>query len=92
MYDLLAASESPGEPDFDTLAEAYERDRQREQERVIRYGDGLVTLFSNDLPVLGQARAAGLGLLDLLPALKTQAAFSGMGMTFGGNRLLRGRL
>jgi hypothetical protein len=37
-------------------------------------------------------RAAGLGLLDLLPPLKTQAALAGMGMTFGGNRLLRGHL
>jgi len=64
----------------------------REQRRVIRYGDGLVNLFSNELPVLDQLRATGLGLLDLLPALKTQAAFSGMGLGFGGNRLLRGHL
>jgi hypothetical protein len=27
-----------------------------------------------------------------VPVLKTQAAFAGMGMTFGGNRLLRGHL
>lgn len=74
------------------LAEEYERLRLREQGKVIRYGDGLVSLFSNDLPMLGHVRAAGLGLLDLLPALKTQAAFSGMGLTFGGNRLLRGHL
>jgi hypothetical protein len=59
---------------------------------VIRYGDGLVTLFSNELPLFDHLRAAGLGLLDLLPALKAQAALAGMGMTFGGNRLLRGHL
>jgi 2-octaprenyl-6-methoxyphenol hydroxylase len=75
-----------------TLADEYERQRIAEQRRVIRYGDGLVSIFSNELPVLGQVRAAGLGLLDLLPALKAQAALSGMGMTFGGNRLLRGHL
>ena len=74
------------------LANEYERQRTSEQQRVIRYGDGLVSMFSNELPLLGQVRAAGLGLLDLLPALKAQAALSGMGMTFGGNRLLRGHL
>jgi 2-octaprenyl-6-methoxyphenol hydroxylase len=74
------------------LGDKFERQRWREQRRVIRYGDGLVTLFSNQLPVLGQLRATGLGLLDLLPALKAQAAFSGMGLGFGGNRLLRGHL
>ena len=74
------------------LGDQFERHRMREQRRVIRYGDGLVNLFSNELPVLDQLRATGLGLLDLLPALKTQAAFSGMGLGFGGNRLLRGHL
>jgi len=66
--------------------------RQQEQSQVIRYGDGLVTLFSNELPLFEHIRAAGLSLLDLIPALKTQAALAGMGMTFGGNRLLRGHL
>jgi 2-octaprenyl-6-methoxyphenol hydroxylase len=74
------------------LAAEYEHQRISEQRQVIRYGDGLVSMFSNELPLLDQVRAAGLGLLDLLPALKAQAALSGMGMTFGGNRLLRGHL
>jgi len=66
--------------------------RADEHRRIIRYGDGLVTMFSNELPLLDVVRAAGLGLLDLVPPLKTQAALTGMGMTFGGNRLLRGHL
>ncbi|UCH40927.1 MAG: hypothetical protein JSU67_04355, partial [Gammaproteobacteria bacterium] len=74
------------------ICSEYESRRKREQNRVIGYGDGLVTLFSNELPLFAQARAAGLGLLDLLPSLKAQAALAGMGMTFGGNRLLRGHL
>lgn len=74
------------------IAEDYEMLRVAEQRRVIGYGDGLVTMFSNELPLLDHLRAAGLSLLDLVPALKTQAAFAGMGMTFGGNRLLRGHL
>ena len=94
LYELLAGRD-PASLDaeaFAALAADYEYRREPEQSRVIRYGDGLVRLFSNDLPLFGQVRAAGLGLLDLLPALKAEAALAGMGMTFGGNRLLRGRL
>jgi 2-octaprenyl-6-methoxyphenol hydroxylase len=75
-----------------SLVDTYQQQRAREQSQVIRYGDGLVTMFSNSLPLLDQVRAAGLGLLDLVPALKAEAALTGMGLTFGGNRLLRGRL
>jgi len=94
LYELLCDRplEELDDAGIDELTGTYERQRLREQARVIRYGDGLVTLFSNDLPALGQLRAGGLALLDLLPALKAQAAFSGMGLTFGGNRLLRGHL
>ena len=94
LYELLC--EQPM-ANLDTAAIAaltgqYGLQREREQRQVIRYGDGLVSMFSNELPLLDHVRAAGLGLLDLLPALKTQAAFSGMGLAFGGNRLLRGHL
>ena len=94
LYELLC-EQSAGKIDaagMAALGNAYEQLRVREQRKVIRYGDGLVNLFSNDLPMLGQARAVGLGLLDLLPAQKAQAAFTGMGLTFGANRLLRGHL
>ena len=94
LYELLS-DQSPADFDagkFDALADEYEMLRLQEQRQVIRYGDGLVTLFSNELPLFDHLRAAGLGLLDLLPALKAQAALAGMGMTFGGNRLLRGHL
>ena len=96
LYELLADQAQDltklDDASIGMIASEYESLRTREQQRVIRYGDGLVTLFSNELPIFDQVRAAGLGLLDLLPALKTQAAFTGMGMTFGGNRLLRGHL
>lgn len=94
LYELFAEQDL-GRLDDDAIgvvAHEYEKLRQQEQRQVIRYGDGLVTMFSNELPLFAQLRAAGLGLLDLVPALKTQAAFAGMGLTFGGNRLLRGRL
>ncbi len=94
LYELLSEQslEDLGDGKFGVLADEYEMLRLQEQRQVIRYGDGLVTLFSNDLPLFDHLRAAGLGLLDLLPPLKAQAALAGMGMTFGGNRLLRGHL
>jgi 2-octaprenyl-6-methoxyphenol hydroxylase len=94
LYELLCEQPLEGldNAGFAALAEDYEVQRAREQDQVIRYGDGLVSMFSNDLPVLDRLRAAGLGMLDLVPALKAQAAFAGMGLTFGGNRILRGRL
>ena len=70
----------------------YEQLRQSEQRQVIRLGDGLVSLFSNDLPILNHARSAALALLDIIPALKTEVALSGMGLATGGNAMLRGRL
>ncbi len=92
LYELLAEQDLAQFDDaaIEAVAHQYETRRSSEQRKVIRYGDGLVTLFSNELPLFDQLRAAGLGLLDILPALKAQAAYAGMGMTFGGNRLLRG--
>jgi 2-octaprenyl-6-methoxyphenol hydroxylase len=94
LHELLADRELADLDDEDwcALAGDYERRRETEHRRVIGYGDGLVTLFSNPLPVFDRLRAGGLAALDLLPALKAQAAFAGMGLTFGGNRLLRGHL
>jgi 2-octaprenyl-6-methoxyphenol hydroxylase len=94
LYELLSEHQSKdlSGDGFASLATDYESQRLAEQRQVIGYGDGLVSLFSNELPVVDHVRAASLGLLDLVPMLKTQAAFTGMGMTFGGNRLLRGRL
>ena len=93
LYELLVERplESLDDAGIEQLGADYAAARAAEHGRVIRYGDGLVTLFSNRLPLLDSARAAALGLLDLLPPLKAQVAFAGMGLAFGGNRLLRGR-
>jgi 2-octaprenyl-6-methoxyphenol hydroxylase len=94
VYELFAGCDLAELDDASLaqFADEYQGLREREHRRVIGYGDGLVTLFSNRLPVFDRLRAAGLGALDLLPALKAEAAFAGMGFAFGGNRLLRGRL
>ena len=74
------------------LLDAYETERVAEQRQVARLGDGMVTLFSNDLVVLKKLRAGALALLDIVPPLKAEVAMSGMGFRYAGNRLLRGRM
>ncbi len=91
----LFKNQSVRDLDESTIAETlsvYEESRRTEQGRVVRFGDGLVGLYSNELPILGQLRAAALGLLDIIPALKAEVALSGMGFSFGGNSMLRGRM
>lgn len=94
LYELLAGQQVSelGEATLGELLQRYEVNRKAEQRQVVHLGDGLVTLFSNKLPLINHLRAGGLALLDQLPVLKTQVAMSGMGMAFGGNALLRGRL
>jgi len=94
LYELLVGHNLSALDDdqMTAISSDYEHKRVKEHEAVIRFGDGLVNLFSNDLPIFNHARAAGLSLLDLLPPLKRQVALAGMGMTFAGNRLLRGHL
>ncbi len=94
LYQLLpnAALSELDDTRLGSITTDYQNERQKEHQRVIRYGDGLVTTFSNSVPLLDHARAVSLSMLDLMPALKTQVAFAGMGFAFGGNRLLRGRL
>lgn len=87
LYDLMETKAV-----LDDLPGEYQRIRQSEQQRVVRLGDGLVSLFSNQLPLLDHLRAGSLALLDLLPPLKAQVAISGMGLGFAGNAMLRGRL
>ncbi len=61
---------------------AYRSRRQLDREAGIRFTDTLVRLFSNDLPVIGAARAASLSMLDCLPFAKR---FVAKRMMFGAN-------
>ena len=74
------------------LLKDYESRRTADQGNVIRLGDGLVKLFSNELPVLQQVRAGALALLDIIPPLKTEVAMAGMGFGCAGIPMLRGRM
>lgn len=48
----------------------YQSRRSLDRTAVIRFTDGLVRLFSNDLPVLNAARGLSLSALDCLPPAK----------------------
>jgi 2-octaprenyl-6-methoxyphenol hydroxylase len=61
---------------------AYRSRRRLDREAGIRFTDSLVRLFSNDLPVVGAARAATLTALDCLPFAKR---FVAKRMMFGAN-------
>jgi 2-octaprenyl-6-methoxyphenol hydroxylase len=63
------------------LAE-YKNSRKLDRNAGIRFTDGLVRLFSNDLPGLSSGRAAALSVLDCLPLAKK---FVARRMMFGAN-------
>jgi 2-octaprenyl-6-methoxyphenol hydroxylase len=92
LQGLLEGQSIADPASLSQLLAAYEQLRQSEQSQVIRLGDGLVSLFSNDLPLLKQIRSTVLGLLDIIPGLKSEVALSGMGLAIGGNAMVRGRL
>jgi 2-octaprenyl-6-methoxyphenol hydroxylase len=76
---LDAAPEALG---TDAMLAAYRSQRRTDREAGIRFTDGLVRLFSNDLPLVSTSRAAALTALDCLPFAKR---FVAKRMMFGAN-------
>ncbi|KXS33097.1 MAG: Ubiquinone biosynthesis hydroxylase, UbiH/UbiF/VisC/COQ6 family [Candidatus Gallionella acididurans] len=66
----------------EAMLAAYRSDRRTDREAGIRFTDGLVRLFSNDLPLVSAGRAAALTALDCLPLVKK---FVAKRMMFGAN-------
>ena len=64
------------------MCAAYRKSRRLDRNAGIRFTDGLVRLFSNDLPLLGHMRSAALTLLDRIPPAKK---FVAKRMMFGAN-------
>lgn len=68
---LLDAARQPGfDPGAPALLAEHARRRRLDRFGTIRFTDGLVRLFSNDLAPLRHARGAGLFLLDVCPPLR----------------------
>jgi 2-octaprenyl-6-methoxyphenol hydroxylase len=66
----------------ETMLAAYRKQRRTDREAGIHFTDGLVRLFSNDIPMVSAARAAALSALDCLPFAKRYVAKR---MMFGAN-------
>jgi len=66
----------------EAMLKAYRSQRRTDREAGIRFTDGLVRLFSNDLPLVSAGRAAALSALDCLPLAKK---FVAKRMMFGAN-------
>src|SRR5699024_3687749 len=83
---VLAAMlrEQGSAPDFDPgsadLLAAWAESRRPDQHRVANFTDAIVRVFSNRIPALGGARAAGLVGLSLLPAIRHDMARRSMGL------------
>ncbi len=67
---------------MDAMLNAYRKQRRTDRGAGIRFTDGLVRLFSNDLPLVSAGRAAALTALDCLPFAKKIVAKR---MMFGAN-------
>ena len=76
---LVSAPDSLGD---EAMLGAYRKQRRLDRNAGIRFTDGLVRLFSNDLPLFNSARAAALSVLDCLPEAKR---FVTKRMIFGAN-------
>jgi 2-octaprenyl-6-methoxyphenol hydroxylase len=79
--------------DFGTLEvlTAYAKWRQRDNQRVAAFTDGLIRIFANDLLPLALARNAGLAFVDLFPSIKRSFIRRTSGLNGRLPRLARGR-
>lgn len=73
---------APDDIGSERMLTAYCQSRALDRTAGIRFTDGLVRLFSNGLPVIGEVRALSLSALDSLPPLKR---FVAKRMMFGAN-------
>ncbi|RKZ89539.1 MAG: 2-octaprenyl-6-methoxyphenyl hydroxylase [Gammaproteobacteria bacterium] len=72
------------------LLHDYKQWRQQDQDNVINTTDALVKLFSNNNPLLGHIRGAGLTVMDAIPPAKHWLAQKSMGLARKQPRLGRG--
>ena len=78
LTELLTDAEDAGDAN---LLRSYVEQREQDTERVYRFTDGLVKIFSNSNAPLGHLRAAGLVAVGLVPLLRHQLARQSMGLS-----------
>ena len=86
MAELISQHDDAGHP---LLLAEYHAKRFQDMQRVYRFTDTLVQLFSNRLTPLAHLRAAGLVLLDMLPPMRHVLAKQSMGLLAPMSRMLR---
>lgn len=74
---LLGQEDDPG---LDVVLEQYERERREDVDRIIRFTDGLLRLFSSQSRFLKHARGAALMILGQSPLLQRQVSRQGLGL------------
>lgn len=87
LAEHLFNSEDSGDAE---LLKNYQDQRQQDQDQVVKATDQLVKLFSNDIPVLGHIRGAGLTFVDAMPVMKHWLATKSMGLAQAQPKLARG--
>jgi 2-octaprenyl-6-methoxyphenol hydroxylase len=85
-----AAARAGGDPGATPVLDDYAGRRRGDYRRVMGFTHALVTLFSNDLPLLAPARNAALIAMDLAPAVKRGFIRTAMGRGGWLPRLARG--
>ena len=91
LFDLLSAVDLQTDQIHAQLS-LYQQQRVSDQNQAVQYGDGLVRLFSNNIPMLNHLRAGALAALDCCPILKQEVSWQGMGYGAGCSSLMRGSI
>ncbi len=86
LAEMMVSAEDVG---AETMLQSYEAMRKKDKQRVYRFTDLLVKMFSNDIRPLAHLRAAGLIAADLMPPVKHQLARQSMGLSGRMSRLAR---
>ncbi len=73
-----------------SVLDAYARARKRDHLMVRGFTHGLISIFANDLPLVGPARGLGLAAVDLIPPIKRALLRRTMGLAGRLPRLARG--
>lgn len=82
---LVPVLENGGDPGDSLLLEKYLSDRLPDQRHIIRFTDGLTSLFYDQQPLKVLARNSGMIMMDLFPVLKRKLLSFTMGVS--GNRV-----
>ena len=86
MAELIAGADDPG---HELLLAEYHVKRRKDMQRVYRFTDTLVKVFSNNFSPLAHARAASLILMDLTPSLRHLIARQNMGLLGRMGKMMR---